>query len=79
MPCGGCEMEIMRTFAGLLLICIPLALALSWVVPAVDKRQAPEPKLQTAIVQPLPLPTDADPWAGMSDEELLRGDAEVQP
>ncbi|MBP8043174.1 hypothetical protein [Uruburuella suis] len=69
----------MRTFAGRLLICIPLALALSWVVPAVDKRQAPEPKLQTAIVQPLPLPTDADPWAGMSDEELLRGDAEVQP
>ena len=27
MPCGGCEMEIMRTFAGRLLICIPLALA----------------------------------------------------
>lgn len=79
MPCGGCEMSVIKTFALRLLVCLPFALALSWVLPAVDHRPTAEPKLQTAIVQPLPLPTDADPWALMSDEELLRGDAEVQP
>lgn len=30
-----------------------------------------------AIAQPLPLPTNPDPWAGMSDQERLRGDAEI--
>lgn len=24
-----------------------------------------------------PLPTNPDPWAGMSDQERLRGDAEI--
>ncbi len=27
--------------------------------------------------QPLPLPTNPDPWSGMSDQERLRGDAEI--
>ena len=30
-----------------------------------------------AIAQPLPLPTNPDPWAGISDQERLRGDAEI--
>ena len=30
-----------------------------------------------AASQPLPLPTNPDPWAGMSDQERLRGDAEI--
>jgi hypothetical protein len=25
----------------------------------------------------LPLPTNPDPWAGMSDQERLHGDAEI--
>ncbi|UOO82786.1 hypothetical protein LVJ83_04790 [Uruburuella testudinis] len=68
-----------KLFLVRLLVCIPAALALSWVVPAVDQRPAAAAKLQTAVVQPLPLPTDTDPWAGMPDEELMRADAEVQP
>lgn len=66
-----------KMFLGRLLVCIPVVLALSWVVPAVDHRPADAPKLQTAVIQPLPLPTDTDPWAGMPDEELVLGDAEV--
>ena len=27
--------------------------------------------------QALPLPTNPDPWAGISDQERLRGDAEI--
>lgn len=78
MPCGGCEMEMVKTFALRLLVCLPIALALSWVIPAVDQRPAAVPKLQTAVVRPLPLPTEQeDPWAGMPDEELVIGDAEV--
>lgn len=77
MPCGGCEMDIVKYFFLRLLLCIPFSLALSWVIPAVDHRPAASPKLQTAIVQPLPLPTDANPWVGMPDEELVLGDAEV--
>ena len=30
-----------------------------------------------AIAQPLPLPINPDPWAGISDQERLRGDAEI--
>ena len=38
----------------------------------------PQPAKQAlAIAQPLPLPTNPDPWAGMSDQERLRGDAEI--
>lgn len=36
----------------------------------------PQPA-KLAIAQPLPLPTNPDPWAGMSDQERLRGDAEI--
>ena len=34
-------------------------------------------KQALAIAQPLPLPTNPDPWAGMSDQERLHGDAEI--
>mgnify|MGYP003621979835 CR=1 FL=1 len=34
-------------------------------------------KQALAIAQPLPLPTNPDPWAGISDQERLRGDAEI--
>ena len=38
----------------------------------------PQPAKQAlAIAQPLPLPTNPDPWAGISDHERLRGDAEI--
>ena len=38
----------------------------------------PQPAKQAlAIAQPLPLPTNPDPWAGMRDQELMRGDAEI--
>ena len=38
----------------------------------------PQPAKQAlAIAQPLPLPTNPDPWAGISDQERLRGDAEI--
>lgn len=42
----------------------------------------PQPAKQAlAIAQPLPLPlpTNPDPWAGISDQERLRGDAEIPP
>ena len=48
--------------------------------PAVKQQRAEAADIQTAFIQPLPLPTEPDnPWAKMSDSELLRGDAEVQP
>ena len=48
--------------------------------PAVKQYRAEAADIQTAFIQPLPLPTEPDnPWAKMSDSELLRGDAEVQP
>lgn len=48
--------------------------------PAVKQRRAEAAAIQTAFIRPLPLPTEPDnPWAQMSDSELLRGDAEVQP
>ena len=34
-------------------------------------------KQALAIAQPLPLSTTPDPWAGMSDQERLHGDAEI--
>ena len=38
----------------------------------------PQPAKQAlAIAKPLPLPTNPDPWAGMSDQERQRGDAEI--
>ena len=38
----------------------------------------PQPAKQAlAIAKPLPLPTNPDPWAGISDQERLRGDAEI--
>ena len=37
----------------------------------------PQPKQALVIAQPLPLPTNPDPWAGVSDQERLRGDAEI--
>ena len=38
----------------------------------------PQPANQAlAIAQPLPVPTNPDPWAGISDKERLRGDAEI--
>ncbi len=37
----------------------------------------PQPVKQHAVAQPLPLPTNPDPWAGISDQERLRGDAEI--
>ena len=50
--------------------------------PAVKQRRAEAASIQTAFIQPLPLPLPTEsenPWAQMSDSELLRGDAEVQP
>ena len=43
----------------------------------IPKGCAHQPKQALAIAQPLPLPTNPDPWAGMSDQERLRGDAEI--
>lgn len=45
--------------------------------PAVKQYRADAAAVQTALVKPLPLPTDNEPWAGMSDAERLRGDAEA--
>ena len=43
-----------------------------------SRAHQPQPAKQAlAIAQPLPLPTNPDPWAGMSDQERLRGDAEI--
>lgn len=53
-----------------------------WLVqsPVIKQQRAEAADIQTAFIQPLPLPTEPDnPWAKMSDGELLRGDAEVQP
>ena len=53
-----------------------------WLVqsPIIKQQRAEAADIQTAFIQPLPLPTEPDnPWAKMSDSELLRGDAEVQP
>ena len=53
-----------------------------WLVqsPVIKQQRAEAADIQTAFIQPLPLPTEPDnPWAQMSDSELLRGDAEVQP
>ena len=53
-----------------------------WLVqsPVIKQQRAEAADMQTAFIQPLPLPTEPDnPWAKMSDSELLRGDAEVQP
>ena len=53
-----------------------------WLVqsPVIKQQRAEAADIQTAFIQPLPLPTEPDnPWAKMSDRELLRGDAEVQP
>ena len=53
-----------------------------WLVqsPVIKRQRAEAADIQTAFIQPLPLPTEPDnPWAKMSDSELLRGDAEVQP
>ena len=53
-----------------------------WLVqsPVIKQQRAEAADIQTAFIQPLPLPTEPDnPWAKMSDSELLRGDAEVQP
>ena len=53
-----------------------------WLVqsPVIKQPRAEAASIQTAFIQPLPLPTEPDnPWAKMSDSELLRGDAEVQP
>ena len=48
--------------------------------PVIKQQRAEAADVQTAFIQPLPLPTEPDnPWAKMSDSELLRGDAEVQP
>ena len=48
--------------------------------PVIKQQRAEAADIQTAFIQPLPLPTEPDnPWAKMSDSELLRGDAEVQP
>lgn len=52
-----------------------------WLVqsPVIKQQRAEAADIQTAFIQPLPLPTEPDnPWAKMSDSELLRGDAEVQ-
>ena len=79
--CGGCEVDLLKTFCLRLVVCIPFALGLSWVAKpmpshpsrqlaasadAVDEAYATEPPAQAA-----------NPWAGMTDAELLRGDAEV--
>ena len=53
-----------------------------WLVqsPVIKQQRAEAADIQTAFIQPLPLPTEPDnPWEKMSDGELLRGDAEVQP
>ena len=53
-----------------------------WLVqsPVIKQQRAEAADIQTAFIQPLPLPTEPDnPWAKMSDSELLRGDADVQP
>ena len=53
-----------------------------WLVqsPAAKQPRAEAASIQTACIQPLPLPTESEnPWAKMSDGELLRGDAEVLP
>ena len=53
-----------------------------WLVqsPVIKQQRAEAADIQTSFIQPLPLPTEPDnPWAKMSDSELLRGDAEVQP
>lgn len=43
----------------------------------IPKGCAQPAKQALAIAQPLPLPTNPDPWAGMSDQERLHGDAEI--
>ena len=43
----------------------------------IPKGCAQPAKQALAIAQPLPLPTNPDPWAGISDQERLRGDAEI--
>ena len=53
-----------------------------WLVqsPVIKQQRAEAADIQTAFIQPLPLPTESEnPWEKMSDGELLRGDAEVQP
>ena len=53
-----------------------------WLVqsPVIKQQRAEAADIQTAFIQPLPLPTESEnPWAKMSDGELLRGDAEVEP
>lgn len=52
-----------------------LAVAIGFMI---GRAHQPQPAKQAlAIAQPLPLPTNPDPWAGMSDQERLRGDAEI--
>lgn len=45
----------------------------------VVRQQTQAAAVQTALIKPLPLPTapEDNPWAGMDDEELVRGDAEI--
>ena len=52
-----------------------LAFAIGFMI---GRAHQPQPAKQAlAIAQPLPLPTNPDPWAGISDQERLRGDAEI--
>ena len=55
-----------------------LLIAIAMLLPAVWNRIKPPAKhQQVAVIQPLPQPTEADPWRDMSDAELVRGDAEA--
>jgi hypothetical protein len=44
---------------------------------AIAQPQPAKQALAIAQPQPLPLPTNPDPWAGISDQERLHGDAEI--
>ena len=57
---------------------IGLYLALALLIPAVWHPAKTTATTQMAVIQPLPLPTEADPWHGMSDAERVRGDAEAR-
>ena len=56
-----------------------MGMVVALLIPAVWHPAKTTATTQMAVIQPLPLPTEADPWHGMSDAERVRGDAEAYP
>lgn len=65
-------MECIKIFITRLLLCMPFALILAWVIPEQPDRQISKHPIQT-----VPTTDEKNPWAAMPDEELPLGDAEV--